>query len=636
MYQLTWKSRSGWRALAGDAARLPPPAPMDRPVRGTAVLVWEEHCVECAVPSCYQVCPLYMARGDGQCARFAYGIYPNRSIKGAQPFGADIRFRRWGKLEAFWPARPRVLPLSALRPLSAVLDGLERGSAWVRRLPLPGDGATRLGERLRRSRKRAIRRRFGSAQEGAQTPDALYIQVYSGESAPHRLQLEIDREAVEPKQNRTLYRRRLDLQPGWNAWTIPFAELPPGPGKVRLWPENDAEIRLVFAWLDLVAYAPVARTEPVDASPPGRPAAKVKCVAWDLDGTLWDGVIGEDGADGVTPRAAVLDLVKRLDERGILQTIASKNDFDVAWPLVEALGLGDMFLYPAIHWGPKSASLRRVAAELNIGLDTFAFVDDSPFERAEVAAACPEVRVFDSNGIDGLLEREEFDVPVTEVSRSRRLGYLAEARRKTTAASWDGDYDAFLRSCRMVMRIGTPRDDQKPRCLELLQRSNQFNLSARRYDSAAFDALLAEPAHECLAFEVADAFGDYGLVGFAAVRVDGEDRTLFEFVMSCRVARKRIEEAFLCWYGRWARVQGARRLGLRIRPTGRNGPLRDSLAALPLRLVAEASSEDGILLTLGLGEEIRMPDVVRIEDVDTPMAGRPEPGLAATPVRAAG
>ncbi len=634
MYQLTWKSRSGWREMAGDLA--PPAPPSERAVRGAAVLMWEEHCVECAVPSCYRVCPLYMARGDGQCARFAYGIYPNRSVEGALVFGADIRFRRWGKLEAFWPARPRILSLTALRPLSAMLNGLEKGAAWVRRLPLPGDRPARLGERLRRSRKRTIRRRFGLAAEGARVPDALYIQVYSAHDAPHRLQLEIDREAAEPKQSRTLYRKRLDLRPGWNSWEIPFSELPPGPGKIRLWPENDAEIRLVFTWLDLVVYAEAERTKSESPVPSGRPAAKVKCVAWDLDGTLWDGVIGEDGAAGVTPRAAVLDLVKRLDERGILQTVASKNDFDVAWPRIEALGLGDMFLYPAIHWGPKSESLRRVATELNIGLDSFAFVDDSPFERAEVSAAWPQVRVFDSNRIDGLLERDEFDVPVTEVSRKRRLGYLTEARRKKIAASWEGGHDAFLRSCRMVMRIGAPREDQKARCLELLQRSNQFNLSARRYDLASFEALLAEPAHECLAFEVSDAFGDYGLVGFAAVRLDGNDSTLFEFVMSCRVARKRIEEAFLCWYGRRAQARGAPRLQLKMRPTGRNGPLRDSLAALPLRRVAEASSGDGILLTLGLGEEIPTPDVVRIEDVDTPAAGRPEPSLAAAPVRAAG
>src|SRR5438105_10164366 len=156
------------------------------------------------------------------------------------------------------------------------------------------------------------------------------------------------------------------------------------------------------------------------------PADKVKCVAWDLDNTLWEGTLLEDGPDGCRLRPEVRALIERLDERGILQTAVSKNDHDDAWAVVERLGLQDYFLYPAINWGQKSANLKQIAERLNIGIDTFAFVDDSPFERAEVAAALPMVRVYSPEQLAGLLERPELDVPVTEMSRKRRLSYLAE------------------------------------------------------------------------------------------------------------------------------------------------------------------------------------------------------------------
>ena len=461
MFQFAWKNRAAWRRdTESGAVGAPPPGPA---VRDAAVLVWEEHCVECAVPHCYASCPLYVRRGDGQCRRFAYGIYPDRRIP-----AADIRFRRWGKLEAWWPERPRFAALDDLHRMERHLDRLER---------LRGFG---FREALRKARKRRIRREGA----GEATADALSIRVHA--EAAVRLQLEIDREGALPKANRLLFRRALDLVAGWNAIDIAASELPPGPGKIRLWPDGDAEVRLVFARLDLVRFA-------------DGPAPTIKCVAWDLDGTLWRGIIGEDGPDGVEPDPQALDLVRRLDERGILQTIASRNTHAVAWPKIEELGLADMFLHPAIHWGPKSVSLRRVAEALNIDVNSFAFIDDSAFERAEVADALPQVRTYDAAGIGGLLERAEFDVPVTEAARSRRHSYLAEAQRRRVGEDWGGDHAGFLRRCNMELRIAPPSVDERSRCLELLQRSNQFNLSGRRYTEAALAALVDDPAVRGLA-----------------------------------------------------------------------------------------------------------------------------------------
>ncbi len=127
---------------------------------------------------------------------------------------------------------------------------------------------------------------------------------------------------------------------------------------------------------------------PAQPGQPARPVqGKIKCVVWDLDNTLWDGTLLEDGE--VTLRPAVAGHIRRLDRMGVLNSVASKNDHDTAMARLAALGLADLFLYPQVNWNAKSASIERIAGKLNLGLDAFAFVDDQEFERAEVAAALP-------------------------------------------------------------------------------------------------------------------------------------------------------------------------------------------------------------------------------------------------------
>ena len=272
----------------------------------------------------------------------------------------------------------------------------------------------------------------------------------------------------------------------------------------------------------------------------------------------------------------------------------------------------DYFLFPAIHWGPKSQSLPKIADELNINVDTFAVIDDSAFERAEISSSLPQVRVYDVAEVKDLLRRVEFDVPITEMNKVRRLSYLTESKRKIIAASWHGDYEDFLRSCEMVMRVHPPRESQKARCLELLQRSNQFNLSGHRYSEEEFWTLLGDSAYECLAFEMADRFGDYGTVGFAAVELSTVP-TLIDFVMSCRVAQKRVEETFLLWYAARSLKAGCTSFQIHLRVTDRNKPLRDVLGRLPVRLVQESGTQQTLQLTEH--QSISVPHTIRIEEL---------------------
>jgi FkbH-like protein len=389
-------------------------------------------------------------------------------------------------------------------------------------------------------------------------------------------------------------RHAFDIDPGANFHTLDAGSftLPGstdnGLPRLLVYPENDEEARVVFTWLDFVSYSNGRR--PVSAAPTAAPAEKVKCVAWDLDNTLWSGILVEDGAGACRPRAEVLETVRALDDRGILQTVVSKNDHDVTWELVERLGLSEYFLYPAINWGSKSQNLRQVAERLNIGLDTFALVDDSPFERAEVETALPMVRTYSDSDAVALLERPEFDVVVTEASRRRRQSYLENIERDRVFARFAGDYLDFLRSCEMTMRIFAPVDEgDRRRCLELVQRSNQLNLSSRRYAEAEFAALLEDPDVVCLAVECADRFGSYGIVGFASMTDGDSSVRVGDLVLSCRVARKRVEHSFFRWLGARVLERGGSEIRADFRPTERNAPLAEVLADLRFAVGADGT-----------------------------------------------
>ncbi|MCA9059525.1 MAG: HAD-IIIC family phosphatase, partial [Planctomycetaceae bacterium] len=484
------------------------------------------------------------------------------------------------------------------------------------------------------ARRKFIRRFARESERQRHQADAFYLKCYSPQSAPLFLQIELVTDVP-------VFRTAVEITPGWNEHVIDAEPLlnrsGQSDGRLQISIAGDREARLIFTWLHLVQFrstsAPshsmaspassatpaTAPTLPTDRPAPSTttaliPATHIKCVAWDLDNTLWHGVIGDVGRENIQPNQEMLDLIPRLDERGILQTIVSKNHYDVAWPAIEELGLADYFLYPAIHWGPKSESLRQIAAELNINIDTFAVVDDSEFERREIQTSLPQVRTFDPADGAGFLQNAEFDVPVSKESRDRRQKYLAESQRRRIQQTWRGDYDEFLRNCRMQVLVRRPRQADHTRCVELLQRSNQFNLSGRRYDAAAFEELLNADSHDCFCLEVSDSFGGYGIVGFASFCRDTHVPQLEDFVLSCRAAQKKIEATFLLWYAARHAAAGCSRLDARLIVTQRNAPLREVLDQIGFRTIEEDG--DQRLLSMPITAETVVPDVLTLIDQD--------------------
>lgn len=530
---------------------------------------WSEHCVECAVPDCYQVCSLYVPRHDRKCSRFRHGIYPNPSYQGPFGYGADIYFRRWGKLLSYLKSGSvsRATFLRTERLDRNLLQLINPASRFLQ----PLSPKRRINGAYAVLRQKAIDFLTRKSTTESTKFDDFLIEVWNPSDQIVPLILECYQGALR-------FRKSLVLVSGHNLFRIPAAEMnldfANREGHIVVYPDNDAEVRVIFTWLDFVRY----RIDAQESASRAVPSPKVKCVVWDLDNTLWDGILVEDGPEGIKPRVRAVQLIRDLDERGIVQSIASKNDYDFAWNLLRRLGVADYFLYPAIHWNPKSDSIRLIAEELNIGLDTMAIIDDSPFERAEVARVHPQVRVYSDQQLDSLLTLPELDAPVTAQSKLRRKSYLVEATRRHIAKSHGDDYESFLEDCRLQATLFPVEEiEDAKRCLELVQRSNQLNLSTQRYDEEEFQTLLSDPRYLCIATSSGDRFGDYGIVGFASILVAEEVPRLKDFVMSCRVFQKKIELSWFRWLAIYLSKSGFTRLHAAFIPTARNAPLRDVL-----------------------------------------------------------
>jgi FkbH-like protein len=284
---------------------------------------------------------------------------------------------------------------------------------------------------------------------------------------------------------------------------------------------------------------------------------RIKCVVWDLDNTLWDGTLLE--GDEVALRPAVLAHLRRLDRMGVLHSVASRNDPQAALSKLDELGVAELFLCPQANWNAKSDSIRHIAKALNLGLDAFAFVDDQPFELAEVAHALPEVTCVDVAGLDEVLARPEF-VPrfVTDESARRREMYAGQLARDGLARDFVGTDEEFLAGLGMAFTVAPARQVDLQRAEELTVRTNQLNATGRTYSYDELDELRRDPGHLLLVASLTDRFGSYGKIGLALVeRRDPALWRLRMLLMSCRVMSRGVGMVLLNHVMRLARDAGA-------------------------------------------------------------------------------
>ncbi len=283
----------------------------------------------------------------------------------------------------------------------------------------------------------------------------------------------------------------------------------------------------------------------------------VKCVIWDLDNTIWDGVLLED--PNVTLRRPVVEVIKALDERGILHSIASRNDPEAAMTKLAELGIAEYFLYPQINWGTKSASIEVIARSLNIGLDTIAFVDDQPFERDEVQFSMPATRCIDAAHADQILDMAEMNPRfVTEDSRMRRQMYLADIERKTIEEAHQGTPEAFLASLDMRFAIALAKEEDLRRAEELTLRTNQLNTTGDTYSHDELNRFRCSPDHDLLIASLDDRYGTYGKIGLALIERGVDVWTIKLLLMSCRVMSRGVGTVLLNHLLHRARAAGVR------------------------------------------------------------------------------
>lgn len=490
--------------------------------------MWEEHCLECSAPVCFGNCAHYAARRDGRCMRFDNGIRTFENASACCGQGARLKFRKWANMMTI--IYPGMLSHEEYNKLTAKNEKLGKRLRSAVNSKLPTGLRWQYIRTIEYLRRRRLRRLAADTPK----PDAFVFHGYSYGKESFNLIMEVF------DGHTPLFRQAIPISHGENLTIIPGDKLLPccsTPGYlVKLYPENDIEAELDILWCDFVQGGFVEK----DA-----PAEKVKCLVWDLDNTLWNGILIEtEDNESLELKAGVLETIKKLDERGIIQSIASKNDFAPAMEQLEKLGISEYFLYPEIHWNAKSASIKNIAANLNIGVDAMAFIDDSVFEREQVHSALPEVRTYDALEVEKLTELPEFDVIVTDESRHRREMYRAEEKRNALMASGNDDTVSFLRKCNLRIKVFAPQTEADiTRCFELVNRTNQLNMSGRRYTRNEFDALLSKIGQTSIAFSCRDDFGSYGIVGFMQYRKDNCELCFTEFAMSCRVAGKYVESA---------------------------------------------------------------------------------------------
>jgi methoxymalonate biosynthesis protein len=238
----------------------------------------------------------------------------------------------------------------------------------------------------------------------------------------------------------------------------------------------------------------------------------IKCLVWDLDNTLWKGTLLEEPS--VELFDGVLETIKALDSRGILQSVASKNDAGLAFARLKELGVADYFVLPKVSWSPKSGSIRELADELSFAHEAMAFIDDQPQERAEVEFSLPKVRCYPAEQATILASLTEFTpATVTIDSRRRRQMYQAGFRRDSERIAFRGPDQEFLRSLELAMEIRRAAGDDLSRVEELTMRTTQMNTTGVYYAEESLRAMVADPAHEVLTVTVTDRFGPYGAVG---------------------------------------------------------------------------------------------------------------------------
>ena len=298
-----------------------------------------------------------------------------------------------------------------------------------------------------------------------------------------------------------------------------------------------------------------------------------KCLVWDLDNTLWDGVCLEEK---VKIKPDVLNAIKELDSRGILNSIASRGDESLSLSILNENNLQDFFLFPQINWLPKSQSILKISSELNLSLDTIAFIDDDEFEREQISYMLPDVLTIRAEDAEYITSFPDFSPKeITLEAKSRRKLYQAEIERKKTEKDYKTRKD-FLLSCGMKLKIREMREEDITRVLELMTRTHQLNTTGILLTNDEIRKIHNERKNSPSIYvaELEDKFGWYGIVGVAMYETEKLLWKLNYLAVSCRVMGRGIEKTILITLVKKAIQKKFKTIEAEFYDTGRNKMMR--------------------------------------------------------------
>ena len=336
-----------------------------------------------------------------------------------------------------------------------------------------------------------------------------------------------------------------------------------------------------------------------------------KCVVWDLDNTLWDGVCLEGN---VTVRKDVLTTIEELDRRGILHSIASRGDEELALRVLKTSAVDRFFLVPQINWLPKSHNIVTIAKELQLSLDAIAFVDDDAFEREQVSYMLPDVLTIESEKATDLRDLPEFSPDgITREAQQRRKSYQAEMDRKKAELNYH-TREEFLLSCAITLTVRQMNEKDIPRVLELMTRTHQLNTTGvilghdevwKIFHNSASGSMI-------MVAELNDKFGWYGIVGVSIIEMREPVWRLKYLAISCRVMGRGIERAFLVSMVNSAEHKGFSRIEAEFRDTGKNRIMRALYQMIGFTEAQNSAISPTMLFTALPGNISQLPPWVEV------------------------
>lgn len=494
----------------------------------------------------------------------------NSKVYGHKAQSARIEFKRWGKLESplgnmtFAPSSYRVLNfINALScRITERLDsffktqGFSQAYSW------------------RRNRLIGNLKRWGNAASG----ELKLVAVIENNASPVSMSVEIS------ALNLRIQTKPMNIPNGISEHSVditPYHSKIIGGGQrvIRIIPSGDDNVELTFHKLEVVLLG-VKKKFPYDEKLGNVSHAQfVKCVVWDLDNTLWRGVITEDDPSQLVLLDKAREILELLDSKGILNSIASKNSHDDAWEQVVRFGLDDYFVAPEINWNQKSVNIEKIASKLNIGIDSFLFIDDSDFELGEVIRLLPAVRTLKSITLEQIPKLEYLNPPISTESKNRRQMYKQDFIRSERKEQYGSNYLDYLRDCKINLEISMLDSQMKlDRAFELLSRTNQLNLSGRKFTKTEFLSSVRNIENIWLSGTASDRYGEYGQILIAKLVRLEKDFLLTDMAISCRVLEKLIEVTFFEFL-RKTLYSNEGLLYANFIETGKNMPLKSALSS---------------------------------------------------------